>query len=84
MEFKRQSFWSDEYTFPDALDTGETFDAKNIDDAVEKTIKETIKPQIRRFIETEVESEDYAVLTYFPNPSKNKTGYCETIEIEKC
>jgi hypothetical protein len=80
--FKIQSFWSDDNTFPDPLDTGETVQCETIEEAI-KEAKKNIKPQVKPYIGTEIYSETYAQLTYFPTPSKNKTGYTETIEISE-
>jgi hypothetical protein len=78
--FKIQSFWADDYTFPDPLDSGQIIACESIDDAIEEA-KTNIKPQVKRFIETEILEEDLAVLSYYPTPSKNKSGYIETIQI---
>lgn len=80
-KFKIQSFWSDDCTFPDPLDTGIVIEAQNIEEAV-KEAKKNVKPQVKPYLEEEIE-EDFAILTYFPTPSKNKTGYTETVEITK-
>jgi hypothetical protein len=78
--FKIQSFWSDDNTFPDALDTGETVECETIDDAIKEAMK-NVKPQVKRFIDPCIYDDHHATLSYYPTPSKNKTGYTETIEI---
>jgi hypothetical protein len=80
--FKIQSFWSDDNTFPDALDSGIIISCANIDIAIKEAFK-NIKPQVKPYIEIEVMDSEIAQLQYMPTPSKNRTGYIETIEISE-
>jgi hypothetical protein len=80
--FKIQTYWSDENTFPDPLDSGEIFECSCIEEAIIEAFQ-NIRPQVKRYIETEIEDDNNARLTYFPTPSKNKNGYTETVEITR-
>jgi len=80
--YKIQSFYSDDNTFPEPLDTGETVECSSIDEAIIEAFK-NIKPQVKRYVDPCIYDNNHAVLSYFPTPSKNKTGYTETIEINR-
>jgi hypothetical protein len=78
--FKIQSFWSDDCTFPDSLDSGIVVRVRDIEEAVKEAFK-NIKPQVKPYIDTEIHDSENATLSYYPTPSKNKNGYTELIEI---
>jgi hypothetical protein len=81
-KFEIKTYWSDDNTFPDPLDTGKTIECANIDEAVKEALK-SVKPQVKPYLEIDNSHEDLTIITYCPSPSKNKTGYTETIEITK-
>ena len=70
---------SDDCTFPDVQDK-EIINSKNLNTALKRVLK-TIKPQIKPHLDIDESNEYKTIITWFPYPSKNKIGYCETIEI---
>jgi hypothetical protein len=80
--FKIQSFWADDCTFPDPLDSGTIIACESIDDAIEEA-KSNVKPQIKRLLDENEDIEGNVTLDYYPTPSKNKTGYHEYISISE-
>jgi len=78
-KFEIAEYWGDDCTFPDIREKY-TINSKNLNTALKRVLK-TIKPQIKPHLDIDESNEYKTIITWFPYPSKNKIGYCETIEI---